>query len=89
MRNEALAKKEKPRYNGHYRELQAPYRDDPTASSASRTRSKGSVVFEDVIKGRIEWSNTELDDLVIWPLDGYPTYNFASWSTTSTCRSAT
>jgi len=34
-------------------------------------------VFDDVIKGRIEWSNTELDDLVLFRSDGYPTYNFA------------
>ena len=37
----------------------------------------GSVVFDDKIKGRIEWSNDELDDLVILRSDGYPTYNFA------------
>jgi glutamyl-tRNA synthetase len=34
-------------------------------------------VFDDAIKGAIEWSNTELDDLVIFRSDGYPTYNFA------------
>ena len=37
----------------------------------------GSVVFEDKVKGRIEWRNDELDDLVIFRSDGYPTYNFA------------
>jgi glutamyl-tRNA synthetase len=34
-------------------------------------------VFDDLIKGRIEWSNEEMDDLVIFRSDGYPTYNFA------------
>jgi glutamyl-tRNA synthetase len=77
MRNEALAKKEKPRYNGHYRELNAPWRDDPNRVIRFKNPPQGSVVFEDVIKGRIEWSNTELDDLVIFRSDGYPTYNFA------------
>jgi glutamyl-tRNA synthetase len=35
------------------------------------------VVFEDKIKGRIEWANAELDDLVLVRSDGFPTYNFA------------
>ena len=37
----------------------------------------GSVVFNDKVKGRIEWSNEELDDLVRIRSDGFPTYNFA------------
>jgi glutamyl-tRNA synthetase len=37
----------------------------------------GTVVFEDKVKGRIEIANNELDDLVIFRADGYPTYNFA------------
>jgi glutamyl-tRNA synthetase len=77
MRNEALAKKEKPRYNGHYRELNAPWRDDPNRVIRFKNPPEGTVVFDDVIKGRIEWSNTELDDLVIFRSDGFPTYNFA------------
>jgi len=77
MRNEALAKKEKPRYNGHYRDLNAPFREDPNRVIRFKNPPTGSVVFDDVIKGRIEWSNTELDDLVIFRSDGYPTYNFA------------
>jgi glutamyl-tRNA synthetase len=36
----------------------------------------GSVVWEDKVKGRIEISNDELDDLVIARPDGTPTYNF-------------
>jgi glutamyl-tRNA synthetase len=35
------------------------------------------VVFDDKVKGRIEWANNELDDLVIFRSDGWPTYNFA------------
>jgi len=36
----------------------------------------GSVVWDDAVKGRIEISNDELDDLVIARPDGTPTYNF-------------
>ncbi len=77
MREIALAAKEKPRYNGHYRDLKAPFRDDPNRVIRFKNPADGTVVFEDAIKGRIEWSNTELDDLVIFRSDGYPTYNFA------------
>ncbi|MFY2764121.1 glutamate--tRNA ligase [Arenimonas sp. MALMAid1274] len=76
-RDAAMAAKEKPRYNGHYRDLNAPWRDDPNRVIRFKNPIGGSVVFEDKIKGRIEWSNDELDDLVIFRPDGYPTYNFA------------
>lgn len=36
----------------------------------------GSVVWNDLVKGRIEIQNTELDDLIIARSDGTPTYNF-------------
>ena len=77
MRNEAMAKNEKPRYNGHYRELNAPFRDDANRVIRFKNPIGGSVVWEDKIKGRIEFSNDELDDLVIFRSDAYPTYNFA------------
>ncbi len=77
MRSEAMARNEKPRYNGHYRQLNAPFREDPNRVVRFKNPPTGAVVFEDKIKGRIEWSNTELDDLVIFRSDGFPTYNFA------------
>ncbi len=77
MRAEAMAKGGKPRYNGAYRDRDAPYRDDPNRVLRFRNPHSGSVVFEDKIKGRIEWSNSELDDFVLMRSDGFPTYNFA------------
>jgi glutamyl-tRNA synthetase len=77
MRNEAMAKGEKPRYNGYYRDRNEPYRDDPKRVIRFRNPTEGSVVFDDKVKGRVEWSNSELDDLVIFRSDGWPTYNFA------------
>jgi glutamyl-tRNA synthetase len=77
MREAAMAKNEKPRYNGHYRELNAPCKDDVNRVIRFKNPIGGSVVWEDKIKGRIEFSNDELDDLVIFRSDGYPTYNFA------------
>jgi glutamyl-tRNA synthetase len=77
MRETAMAKNEKPRYNGHYRDLKALHKDDPNRVIRFKNPIGGSVVWEDKIKGRIEFSNDELDDLVIFRSDGYPTYNFA------------
>ena len=77
MREAAMAANLKPRYNGHYRDRNEPFRDDPNRVIRFRNPIGGTVVFEDKIKGRIEWSNDELDDLVIFRSDGYPTYNFA------------
>jgi len=77
MRNAALEKNEKPRYNGFYRDANAPWREDPNRVIRFKNPQQGSVVWEDSIKGRIEFSNNELDDLVIFRSDGYATYNFA------------
>ena len=77
MRNAALANNEKPRYNGHYRERNEPLRDDPNRVIRFKNPLTGSVVFDDKVKGRVEWSNEELDDLVLIRSDGFPTYNFA------------
>ena len=77
MREAAMAKQEKPRYNGAARELNLPYRDDPNRVIRFKNPQGGSVVFDDLIKGRIEIANGELDDMVIFRPDGYPTYNFA------------
>lgn len=38
---------------------------------------EGKTVVEDLIQGRVEFDNRELDDLVILRSDGLPTYNFS------------
>ncbi len=77
MREAAMAAGDKPRYNGAYRDRNEPFRDDPNRVIRFRNPVDGAVAWEDKVKGRIEFSNTELDDLVIFRSDGYPTYNFA------------
>jgi len=77
MRALAMAAGRKPRYNGAYREQNAPLRDDPNRVIRFKNPLSGDVVFQDRVKGRIAWSNEELDDLVLIRSDGYPTYNFA------------
>lgn len=77
MRQAMLDRKEKPRYNGAARDANLLYRDDPNRVLRFRNPKSGSVVFEDKIKGRVEWANAELDDFVMLRSDGFPTYNFA------------
>ena len=77
MREAAMARQEKPRYNGAAREAGLGHRDDPNRVIRFKNPLEGSVVFDDLIKGRIEIANSELDDMVIFRPDGYPTYNFA------------
>ena len=43
-----------------------------------RMPDEGTTAWDDVVKGRIEFPNDQLDDLVILRSDGRPTYNFAS-----------
>jgi glutamyl-tRNA synthetase len=43
-----------------------------------RMPDEGVTAFDDVVLGRVEVSNEELEDLVLVRSDGRPTYNFAS-----------
>ncbi len=77
MREAAMAKGDKPRYNGAYRDRNEGRRDDPNRVIRFRNPVDGVVAWDDKVKGRIEIANSELDDLVIFRPDGYATYNFA------------
>lgn len=80
MRAEQMARGEKPRYDGRWRP--EPGKDLPPApvginpTIRFRNPTEGLVAWDDMVKGRIEISNTELDDLIIARGDGTPTYNF-------------
>jgi len=75
MRAQQIARGEKPRYDGRWRE-----RTDALPGVASVVRFKnpltGEVVVDDVVHGRVVFQNSELDDLIIARSDGTPTYNF-------------
>jgi glutamyl-tRNA synthetase len=43
-----------------------------------RMPDEGTTTWDDVVKGRIEFPNDQLEDLVLLRSDGRPTYNFAS-----------
>ncbi|WP_371378690.1 glutamate--tRNA ligase [Thalassotalea aquiviva] len=74
MREELKAKGEKPRYNGLWRD-RTDYPEDKPYVIRFKNPLEGSVIIEDIVKGNIEISNSELDDLIIARSDGSPTYN--------------
>jgi glutamyl-tRNA synthetase len=80
LRAEQTARGEKPRYDGRWRPERAAGRTPPagvTPVIRFRNPDAGEVSWNDLVKGPISVSNTELDDLVIARGDGVPTYNFA------------
>jgi glutamyl-tRNA synthetase len=75
MREQQLARKQKPRYDGRCRERAEPR---PGVRPVVRFKNplEGEVVVEDQVHGSVVFSNAELDDLIIERSDGNPTYNF-------------
>jgi glutamyl-tRNA synthetase len=75
LREQQMAAKQKPRYDGHCRDRQV----SPDAPHVIRFRNPidGAVVFDDLIRGEVSVNNEELDDLVIRRSDGSPTYNLS------------
>lgn len=75
LRETQIEQKQKPRYDGHCRDLDRPEGDEPFVIRF-RNPQVGAVVFKDAVYGAITVSNQELDDLIIARSDGMPTYNF-------------
>jgi glutamyl-tRNA synthetase len=79
IRAEQEANKQMARYDANHPKIiavnQAATEDQPCVIRF-RNPKHGSVVFDDEIRGKIEISNEQLDDLIIRRSDGAPTYNF-------------
>jgi glutamyl-tRNA synthetase len=73
-RNEQMANKQKPRYDRRCRNHGEP-RDGVSPVVRFKTPLDGSVVIDDLVRGKIVIQNSELDDLIIARSDGTPTYN--------------
>jgi glutamyl-tRNA synthetase len=76
MREAQLARKEKPRYDGRWRDSAASPPAGVTPVIRFKNPQSGDVVVDDLVHGRTVFQNTELDDLIIQRSDGNPTYNF-------------
>jgi len=73
LREAQMARKEKPRYDGHCRHRNVSA-DEPHVIRFLNPQD-GQVVIDDLIRGRVIIQNAELDDLIIQRSDGSPTYN--------------
>lgn len=75
LREQQISLKQKPRYDGCCRNKDLPAQ---TKDSVVRFKnpSDGLVSFNDHIRGKVTTNNNELDDLVLWRSDDFPTYNF-------------
>jgi glutamyl-tRNA synthetase len=81
LRKEQTARGEKPKYDGRWRPERAKALGLKPPSGAKpvvrfRTPEAGVAGWNDLVKGPIEFPNSELDDLVLLRADGVPTYNF-------------
>ncbi len=80
LREAQRARGEKPRYDGRWRpepgKVLLPVPEGVKPVVRFRNPSEGAVAWDDLVKGRIEFANAELDDLIIARPDGTPTYNF-------------
>jgi glutamyl-tRNA synthetase len=80
LREKQMAAKEKPRYDGTWRpepgKTLPPIPEGVKPVLRFKNPLDGVVAWDDKVKGRIEISDQELDDLVIARPDGTPTYNF-------------
>ncbi|NML25940.1 glutamate--tRNA ligase [Zoogloea dura] len=80
LREAQRARGEKPRYDGRWRPEAGKLLPEPPAGVQPvirfRNPTEGVVAWDDLVKGRIEIANAEMDDLIIARADGTPTYNF-------------
>jgi glutamyl-tRNA synthetase len=72
IRNEAMSRGEKPKYDGHCRSLNIT---DSNSVIRFKTPTDGQVIVNDAVQGKVVFENSELDDLIIARSDGTPTYN--------------
>lgn len=74
LRAEQMEKKIKPRYDGFCLE-HGPADENAPHVIRFRNPKEGQVIVDDLIRGRVVFENSELDDLIIARSDGSPTYN--------------
>ena len=75
-KKQALKAGQKPKYDGTCRDLVRLPGNKPFVVRY-KSPQEGKTVVSDLIKGRVEFENSELDDLIIQRSDGSPTYNFS------------
>lgn len=76
LREEQMARGERPRYDGRYRDFDGTPPEGIEPVIRIKAPQEGNIIFKDGVKGEICIAATEVDDFVIARGDGTPTYNF-------------
>ncbi len=76
LREEQMAKGERTRYDGRYRDFTGTPPEGVEPVIRIKAPQEGMISFVDGIKGEINIAATEVDDFVIARAGGVPTYNF-------------
>jgi len=83
MREEQIAQKKAPMYDRRCMNLTKEEVQEKISNGApyvirQKINTEGMTVYDDMVRGRIEFKNELLDDQILIKSDGYPTYNFAN-----------
>jgi len=76
LREEQMAKKERARYDGRYRNFNGTPPEGVEPVIRIKAPLDGDIIFNDGVKGDICIASSEVDDFIIARADGVPTYNF-------------
>ncbi len=76
LREEQMAKKERTRYDGRYRDFTGIPPEGVEPVIRIKAPTEGTIFFVDGVKGAMNIAASEVDDFVIARADGAPTYNF-------------
>lgn len=76
LREEQMARKERPRYDGRYRDFTGTPPEGIQPVIRIKAPLDGNICFKDSVKGDICIASSEVDDFIIARSDGTPTYNF-------------
>lgn len=76
LRTEQTKNKQKPKYDGNCREKNLSKSHAQPYVVRFKNPLSGYVEFDDLVRGKIQISNEELDDLILLRSNNTPTYNF-------------
>ncbi len=77
LREEQMARKERPRYDGRYRDFTGTPPEGVEPVIRIKAPTSGVISFVDGVKGEVSFNASDmLDDFIIARSDGTPTYNF-------------
>lgn len=76
LREEQMANKQTPRYDGRYRDFTGTPPQGVEPVVRIKAPKEGTISFVDGVKGAMNFNASEVDDFVIARSNGMPTYNF-------------